>query len=163
MNYGGATVHSQLKLFPKLLIAFLIDLCYHSLTIINSNRKRRIICTFCIQICSVYHLNYIYIYKTYCIWYNNQRYIAVHNITILTGVLWCYYYTIITRYLQYDLDWLVEWSQLWQLHFNDSKCKVLHMGNSNPSHSYTMSNIPLTRDSWGEGSGCHHGQRIKVP
>ena len=31
-------------------------------------------------------------------------------------------------YLQDELDRLVEWSQLWQLHFNDSKCKVLHMG-----------------------------------
>ena len=48
-------------------------------------------------------------------------------------------------YLQDDLDRLVEWSQLWQLHFNDSKCKVLHMGNSNPSHCYTVSNIPLTK------------------
>ena len=48
-------------------------------------------------------------------------------------------------YLQDDLDRLFEWSQLWQLHFNDSKCKVLHMGNSNPSHCYTMSNIPLTK------------------
>ena len=48
-------------------------------------------------------------------------------------------------YLQDDLDRLVEWSQLWQLHFNYSKCKVLHMGNSNPSHCYTMSNIPLTK------------------
>ena len=34
-------------------------------------------------------------------------------------------------YLQVDLDRLVEWSQLWQLHFNNSKCKVLHIGNSN--------------------------------
>ena len=47
-------------------------------------------------------------------------------------------------YSQDDLDRLVEWSQLWQLHFNDSKYKVLHMGNSNPSHCYIMSNIPLT-------------------
>ena len=47
-------------------------------------------------------------------------------------------------YLQDVLDQLVEWSQLWQLHLNYSKCKVLHMGNSNPSHSYTMSNVPLT-------------------
>ena len=47
--------------------------------------------------------------------------------------------------LQNDLDRLVEWSHLWQLHFNDSKCKVLHMENSNPSHCYTMSNIPLTK------------------
>ena len=48
-------------------------------------------------------------------------------------------------YLQDDLGRLVEWSQLWQLHFNDSRCKVLHMRNSNPSHSYTMNNVPLTR------------------
>ena len=27
----------------------------------------------------------------------------------------------------------------------ETKCKVLHMGNSNPNHCYTMSNIPLTR------------------
>ena len=32
-------------------------------------------------------------------------------------------------YLQDDLDPLIEWSQLWKLHFNDSKCKVLHMEN----------------------------------
>ena len=38
-------------------------------------------------------------------------------------------------YLQDDLDRLVEWSQLWKVHFNDSKCKVLHMGSSNPGHS----------------------------
>ena len=47
-------------------------------------------------------------------------------------------------YIKDDLDRLVEWSQLWQLHFNNSKCKVLHMGNCNPSHIYTMSNVPLT-------------------
>ena len=34
--------------------------------------------------------------------------------------------------LQDNLDRLVEWSTLWQLHFNGSKFKVLHMGNSNP-------------------------------
>ena len=47
-------------------------------------------------------------------------------------------------YLPDDLDLLVDWSQQWQLHFHNSRCKVLHMGNSNPSHSYTMSNVPLT-------------------
>ena len=31
-------------------------------------------------------------------------------------------------YLQDDLDRLGEWSQICQLHFNESKCKVLHMG-----------------------------------
>ena len=41
-------------------------------------------------------------------------------------------------YLQDDLDRLVEWSQIWQLHFNG---KVIHMGNSNPIYCYTMSNI----------------------
>ena len=48
------------------------------------------------------------------------------------------------RHLQDYLDRLVEWSQLWQLYLNDSKCKDLQMGNSDPSHSYTMRNVPLT-------------------
>ena len=47
-------------------------------------------------------------------------------------------------YLQDGLDQLVKWSPLWQLHFNDGKCKVLHMRNSNPSHRYTMTNVPPT-------------------
>ena len=47
-------------------------------------------------------------------------------------------------YIQDDLDRLVEWSQLWQLHFKEFKCNVLHIGNFNICHIYTMSNVPLT-------------------
>ena len=43
-----------------------------------------------------------------------------------------------------DLDRLVEWSKLRQLHFNDSKCKVSHRRCYNPSNRYTMNNVPLT-------------------
>ena len=45
--------------------------------------------------------------------------------------------------LQQDLDNLVLWSQQWQLDFNESKCKVIHMGTSNTRHQYTMSATPL--------------------
>ena len=45
--------------------------------------------------------------------------------------------------LQQDLDNLVLWSQKWQLGFNESKCKVIHMGTSNTRHQYTMSATSL--------------------
>ena len=38
--------------------------------------------------------------------------------------------------LQNDLYALFDWSKIWQLHFNISKCKVLHVGHSNPHHEY---------------------------
>ena len=36
------------------------------------------------------------------------------------------------------LDNLVEWSENWQLRFNASKCKVLHIGKNNPRYEYSM-------------------------
>ena len=45
--------------------------------------------------------------------------------------------------LQQDLDNLVLWSQKLQLVFNESKCKVIHLGTSNTRHTYTMSATPL--------------------
>ena len=47
--------------------------------------------------------------------------------------------------LQRDLDAITEWSDIWQLPFNDSKCKVLHVGSYNPEHSYTMRGVPLVK------------------
>ena len=38
--------------------------------------------------------------------------------------------------LQDDLIRLLEWSDKWQLHFNKSKCSVLHMGKNNPDSTY---------------------------
>ena len=40
--------------------------------------------------------------------------------------------------LQRDLDTLTAWSVAWQLPFNCAKCKVMHVGASNPRYSYSM-------------------------
>lgn len=46
--------------------------------------------------------------------------------------------------LQDCLDMLYDWANKWGMQFNVSKCKILHTGRSNPKHTYTMNNIPLT-------------------
>jgi len=40
--------------------------------------------------------------------------------------------------LQEDLNNLMKWSEEWQMLFNMDKCKVMHLGRSNDSHSYYM-------------------------
>ena len=45
--------------------------------------------------------------------------------------------------LQDDIDRLHKWSIDWQLPFNVSKCKIMHMGKKNPEHTYTMNDIEL--------------------
>ena len=42
--------------------------------------------------------------------------------------------------LQEDLNKLQIWSEKWQLGFNISKCKSLHIGTKNPKITYTMDN-----------------------
>ena len=34
-------------------------------------------------------------------------------------------------FLQNDLDRLMQWSDRWQMPFNTSKCKIMHLGRSN--------------------------------
>lgn len=38
--------------------------------------------------------------------------------------------------LQDSIDQMFNWTQTWQLHFNASKCKILHIGETNPKHVY---------------------------
>ena len=38
--------------------------------------------------------------------------------------------------LQSDLDMLADWSETWQLKFNASKCKVLHIGQHDTNYEY---------------------------
>ena len=46
--------------------------------------------------------------------------------------------------LQDDLNRLVEWSRQWQMSFNASKCKVLHIGPSNhQTQEYSMNSTSL--------------------
>jgi len=40
--------------------------------------------------------------------------------------------------LQEDVNKLIAWSLKWQLPFNSSKCKSLHLGRFNPRHIYNM-------------------------
>jgi hypothetical protein len=41
--------------------------------------------------------------------------------------------------IQEDIELLQNWTQKWDLHFNMSKCHVLHMGKNNPHCSYAFS------------------------
>ena len=43
-----------------------------------------------------------------------------------------------SRKLQNDINRLDEWAKKWQLSFNSSKCKVMHMGNKNTQQCYFM-------------------------
>ena len=42
--------------------------------------------------------------------------------------------------LQNSIDEMFNWTQQWQLNFNASKCKILHIGENNPRHSYFIGN-----------------------
>ena len=45
--------------------------------------------------------------------------------------------------LQNCLDQLTSWASTWCMSFNVAKCKILHVGRSNPKHVYTMNGIQL--------------------
>jgi hypothetical protein len=45
--------------------------------------------------------------------------------------------------LQQDLDALEEWTATWQMAFNASKCRVLHLGRNNNKANYSLSGITL--------------------
>ena len=38
--------------------------------------------------------------------------------------------------LQQSIDRMYDWTQTWQLHFNQSKCQILHIGSNNPKYEY---------------------------
>ena len=45
--------------------------------------------------------------------------------------------------MQNSLDSVLEWGNDWQMLFNLSKCKVLHVGKNNLKHQYCMGGLPL--------------------
>ena len=47
--------------------------------------------------------------------------------------------------LQNDLDTLSEWAARWQMQFNVDKCKVMHLGRTNPCFDYIMNSQVLQR------------------
>ncbi len=59
--------------------------------------------------------------------------------------------------LQQDLDNLVNWSHNWQLGFNETKCKSLHLGSSIKRLEYRIETETL-----GEGFGfCFIDEELK--
>jgi hypothetical protein len=52
--------------------------------------------------------------------------------------------TIESETLQSDLRILEIWAELWQMEFNESKCKVLHIGRTNHNFSYEINNTTLS-------------------
>ena len=47
------------------------------------------------------------------------------------------------RSIQNDLYRLIDWSEKWQMPFNTTKCKVMHLGRSNSQFQYLMNNHTL--------------------
>ena len=43
-----------------------------------------------------------------------------------------------SKEIQRDLYRMQEWTEKWNLYFNVSKCKVMHIGKSNPKTNYFM-------------------------
>ena len=55
--------------------------------------------------------------------------------------------------LQDDFNNIFKWASEWQMLLNVDKCHILHLGNTNPNHTYTMNGIPLKvvdveKDQW---------------
>ena len=46
--------------------------------------------------------------------------------------------------LQDIINNLIAWAKKWQMSFNVSKCKILHLGNNNPRFVYNMEGVALT-------------------
>jgi hypothetical protein len=40
--------------------------------------------------------------------------------------------------MQKDIDKLMQWAETWQMDYNTKKCKIMHIGRSNPCFTYTM-------------------------
>ena len=47
--------------------------------------------------------------------------------------------------LQKDLEEIQKWADKWKMSFNVNKCKVLHMGYSNPNHEYSLNGTILNK------------------
>ena len=57
--------------------------------------------------------------------------------------------------LQKDIDELVKWTDQWQIKFNSTKCKILHVGNNNPRHKYFIEGRELEVTDLEKDLGVH--------
>lgn len=63
--------------------------------------------------------------------------------------------------LQKDLDILYEWSSQWLLRFNESKCKIMHIGRDNPRKDYTIGKTTLEKISEERDLGVYISDDLK--
>ena len=64
--------------------------------------------------------------------------------------------------LQEDLHSMYKWSQDWQLLFNFTKCKCLHIGYNNPNNDYFMKDERIESIDMGKYLGVHIHKSLKV-
>lgn len=64
-------------------------------------------------------------------------------------------------YLQQDLQQMMDWSDTWQMPFNTSKCKVMHLGRSNKRYTYFMGSQKLEVVDEEKDLGVHFTADLK--
>ena len=64
--------------------------------------------------------------------------------------------------LQDDLTNLEDWSTKWNLCFNTNKCKVMHIGHSNPQHEYMMYSGGDMIETWKYLHGQYHVDQMPL-
>ena len=64
--------------------------------------------------------------------------------------------------LQEDLHSMYKWSQDWQLLFNFTKCKCLHIGYNNPNCDYFMGDVRIESIDMEKDLGVHIHKSLKV-
>ena len=64
--------------------------------------------------------------------------------------------------LQQDLMKLQEWSQKWLLKFNESKCKVMHIGGYDSDYQYFMNDVALERTTEEKDLGVYVTPDLKT-
>ena len=63
--------------------------------------------------------------------------------------------------IQHDLDELDKWANKWQMAFNSTKCKSLHLGNNNIKHQYSMCNTTLAQTTAERDLGVNIDDSLK--
>ena len=65
------------------------------------------------------------------------------------------------RKLQAALDSLTGWADQWGMAFNIQKCKIMHVGHSNPGHEYTMRGTKLEETEEERDLGVIMSRKLK--
>ena len=64
--------------------------------------------------------------------------------------------------LHEDFHSMYKWSQNWQLLFNFTKCKYLHIGYNNPNYDYFMGDVRVESIDMEKELGVHIHKSLKV-